>query len=275
MRYHRGFKIKAVTLDLWETLLLGWNGVNDQRIVIRCRKLVEVLREFGIEVSVDRVISAVKAMNSWLLRIWNKNLEVSNLDQIHFIITHSLKKSISLEGKLLNKLSSAYTSAIFELPPYVNPDAPILLQWLKNHHKKIGLISNVGMTPGFALRRFLLNVDLGEFFDVMIFSDEVGIRKPHPRIFHLAAEKLGVRPCEVVHIGDNMRSDVLGAKNAGFKAFFFSALEGRDRRAESDPNSLVFISRRLGEIKDENIIPDKVVTSLRTAIKAIKELENI
>ena len=266
-------KIKAVTLDLWETLLLGWDGANEQRILIRCRNLSRALSKFGVQISVDRLFSALKAMSTWLLSVWRENREVTHLDQIRFLIETATDGSVSLREEWLNELSSAYVSAIFELPPRINPDAFRLLQWLKAHGKRIGLICNVGRTPGFILRKFLENEGIGRFFDAMVFSDEVRIRKPHPRIFYIAAERLGVKPSEIVHIGDNLRSDVWGAKNAGFKAIHFSSRKGRDMIAESDPNSLVSISRKLGNLREEEIVPDRTVTSLALAVEAIKELE--
>jgi len=65
-----------------------------------------------------------------------------------------------------------------------------------------------------------------KFFDLMIFSEEVGIRKPDRKIFNMAACGLMVTPCEVVHVGDNLKSDACGAKNVGFKAVHLSSEEG-------------------------------------------------
>ncbi len=170
-------------------------------------------------------------------------------------------------------MTSAYVSAIFEVPPYLNPDAKGVLKWLKDHGKLIGLICNIGLTPGFSLRRFLAREDITKYFDEMLFSDELGIRKPDTEIFQLAAQKLKAKPCEIVHIGDNLKSDVWGAKRAGFRTIFLLADVGRDRIAESDPTSLVSISRRLYNLNDESIVPDKTITSLGMSIKAIEELE--
>lgn len=93
------------------------------------------------------------------------------------------------------------------------------------------------------MRKFLANESVTEYFDLMIFSEEIGIRKPDRRIFHLAARRLGVQPSEIVHVGDNLKTDVWGAKTAGLKAIYFSSQEGRDRIAESDPNSLVSLAK--------------------------------
>jgi putative hydrolase of the HAD superfamily len=265
--------IKAVTFDLWETLLLERNGWNLRRTNARCRSLAQALDKFGVRISVKQLELAFKKMASWLAKIWDIDDEVTHLDQIRFIIRTASEGSITPKEEWIEDLSSAYVSAIFEAPPYLNPDTLGILQWLKSKNKSIGLICNTGLTPGFGLRDFLIREDMATYFDLMLFSDEVGIRKPNPRIFQMAAEKLQVRPYEVVHVGDNLKSDVWGAKNAGFKAIHLMVESGRDRIAESDPTSLVSISRKLGKLRKDQIVPDKTITSITSVIKAVEELE--
>ena len=47
---------------------------------------------------------------------------------------------------------------------------------------------------------------------------DVGHAKPRPEIFERAVETLGVAPSEILHIGDNERTDVRGALAAGLRA---------------------------------------------------------
>jgi putative hydrolase of the HAD superfamily len=208
-----------------------------------------------------------------LLDLWETNKDVTHLDQIQLIIRYASNNSITIKEEWTDELTSAYISPILEVPPYLNPDAQKVLEILKNRNKLIGIICNTGLTPGIGLRRLLANEGVAEYFDLMIFSDEEDIRKPDPRIFHLAAQKLNVKPREAVHIGDNLKSDVCGAQSAGFKAIYLLSEEGRDKMAESDPSSLVSLSRRLGNLNKDQIVPDGTITSLAMAIKAIEELE--
>ncbi len=265
-------RIRAVTFDLWETLLLEKDGWSLRRRNARCQGLARALEKFGVKISVEQIALAFEKMTPWLANIWNKNNEVTHLDQIRFILKAASKGAIRMREEWVEDLSSAYVSAILEVPPYLNPDARKVLQSLKEQGKLVGLICNVGLTPGFGIRRFLTKKDIVKYFDLMLFSDEVGFRKPNPEIFRLAAQRLKVEPYETVHVGDNLKSDVWGAKNAGFRAVHFLADVGRDRTAESDPTSLVSISRRLYDLKEETIIPDKTITSLAEVIQAIQEL---
>jgi putative hydrolase of the HAD superfamily len=52
-------------------------------------------------------------------------------------------------------------------------------------------------------------------------SGKLGIEKPDPAIFHLAAAALGVPAAEVVHVGDSFGADVRGALAAGMRAVWF------------------------------------------------------
>lgn len=269
----RKHRIEAVTFDLWETLLFEKDGWNQRRMNVRCQNLAQALSKLGIRISIEQFAYAFKQMTPWLDDIWENNREVTHHDQIQFIIETASKGAINLEQKWIDKLSSAYISAIFEVPPILNSDAQKVLQRLKDQHKSLGIICNTGLTPGIGLRKFLAKEGMADHFDLMLFSDEVGVRKPNPRIFRIASQKLQVKPSNIVHVGDNLRSDVWGAQNAGFKAILLAATAGRDRIAESDPTSLVAISRKLGNLKKEQIIPDKTVTSLADAIVAIQELE--
>jgi putative hydrolase of the HAD superfamily len=51
----------------------------------------------------------------------------------------------------------------------------------------------------------------------LTFSDECGIRKPDPDIFHLALRQVGVLPEQAVHVGDDPVLDVEGARDAGMR----------------------------------------------------------
>jgi putative hydrolase of the HAD superfamily len=265
--------IKAVTFDLWETLLFEKDGANVSRAAARCRNLVQVMNKLGIDVSPEQVSSAMNEMASDLMTTWETNKDLTHLDQVRLILKYVSKDLIAISDERMEDLSSAYVSPIFEIRPYMNPDAPEILKRFKDQGKLVGLICNTGMTPGTAIRKFLEEEGTARYFDSMVFSDEMKIRKPDPKIFHSVAHKFKVSPHNIVHIGDNLRVDVWGAKNAGCKAIHFSSEVGRDKIAESDPKSLVSFSRRLGKLKEDQIVADKIITSLSMAPKAVQELE--
>ncbi|MGN6472213.1 MAG: HAD family hydrolase [Mycobacteriales bacterium] len=54
----------------------------------------------------------------------------------------------------------------------------------------------------------------GELFDVVVISGEVGMRKPEPGIFHLAAQRLGLAPEACVFV-DDLAPNIRGAEAVG------------------------------------------------------------
>jgi len=265
--------IKAVTFDLWETLIFERDGANARRTESRCRHLANALNRLGVDIQPQQLTPAFEELISKLLKIWDTNIDVSHVDQLQLIIRIATNGTVTLKQEWINTLTQAYTAPLFEVPPYLNPDARPILQQLKNQDKPIGLICNTGLTPGIGLRKFLENQGVAQYFDTMTFTDEAKIRKPDPKIFHLTAQKLNVKPNEAIHVGDNVRTDVSGANGAGFKAILLASQEGRDLAALSDPTSLVSRSRNIGQLEDgQTHPPDKTITSLRTLLKAIEEL---
>jgi putative hydrolase of the HAD superfamily len=92
-----------------------------------------------------------------------------------------------------------------------------------------------------------------EYFDVLSFSDELRIRKPHPQIFLSTLEKLKSAPSTSIHIGDEFHTDVKGAKGVGMTAIHFN--KGGCDYQEIRPDYSI---RKLKEIR-------KIVQRLRQA----------
>ncbi|MEM3752691.1 MAG: hypothetical protein QXM65_07080 [Candidatus Bathyarchaeia archaeon] len=78
--------------------------------------------KLGAEVSVEKVDSALKKTISSLLKIWDTNRDVAHSEQIQLLMKNLFENSVSVKDVAwLDSLSSAYVSALFEVPPYLNP----------------------------------------------------------------------------------------------------------------------------------------------------------
>ncbi len=64
----------------------------------------------------------------------------------------------------------------------------------------------------------LRRIGLDHHFVFQLGAREHGAAKPEPSIFHAACERLGVAAHEVLHVGDNIEMDVLGAARAGLRS---------------------------------------------------------
>jgi putative hydrolase of the HAD superfamily len=91
----------------------------------------------------------------------------------------------------------------------------VLLQ-LKQQYPMV-LVSNFYGNIATVLKEFKLD----GIFDTIIESAVVGVRKPDPQIFTLGVEALGMRPDEVVVVGDSMDKDIIPASKAGCHTVWF------------------------------------------------------
>ncbi len=71
-----GNQIRAVTFDLWETLLFERDGANSLRTAVRCRNIATALNGFGVQSSLEQVDLAMKTAISTLITAWNKNKDI-------------------------------------------------------------------------------------------------------------------------------------------------------------------------------------------------------
>jgi putative hydrolase of the HAD superfamily len=60
--------------------------------------------------------------------------------------------------------------------------------------------------------------DFHGLFDAEVFSAAVGLRKPDPRIYEIALEKLGVAAEDAVFVGDGANDELGGAERVGMTA---------------------------------------------------------
>src|SRR5207248_360042 len=87
-----------------------------------------------------------------------------------------------------------------------------------SRHLVLAVVSDTVFASGRAQDRLLEKDGARSFFAATIYSMDVGHAKPRPEIFRAAIETLGVAPEQILHIGDNERTDVRGALDAGMRA---------------------------------------------------------
>ena len=68
----------------------------------------------------------------------------------------------------------------------------------------------------------LASSDLAQYFDVIVTSEQVGVKKPNAKIFEFALEQAKAKPDECIMIGDDFPVDVLGAEQIGIQGVYFN-----------------------------------------------------
>jgi putative hydrolase of the HAD superfamily len=211
--------LKAVTFDLWQTLLLDTPEGLRQARADRIRGVHDLLGRYGFAVDVDAVGRAYDAVGTRLENVWATCRDVGSRGQVRLLLEClGLDGGLSSKAGLLDALEQAYCLPILSAMPILNAGAHELLETLQTQGLRLALICNTGRTPGKMLRLVLQRLGLAPYLSVLSFSDEVGLRKPHPEIFHRTLLALGVAPDDVAHVGDDVTTDVAGARAVGMRA---------------------------------------------------------
>lgn len=95
-------------------------------------------------------------------------------------------------------------------------------------------------------QRKLDNSGLSVYFDDMILSDQVGVNKPHPRIFEAALTRADARKEETLMIGDSWEADIQGAHRAGIDQLWFD--QGLEQSSGFEPTYRISSLRELTTI---------------------------
>lgn len=118
-----------------------------------------------------------------------------------------------------------------------------VLDYLKSKGYKLIILSN-GFKEMQGIK--LENAGMTNYFDAVVLSDHLGKNKPHPDIFKHALSISKSANNETIMIGDNINTDILGAKNSFIDQIWFNP--------SSKTNTTDIIPSY--EIKDLNVIKD-------------------
>lgn len=111
---------------------------------------------------------------------------------------------------------------------HVFDDVRPALQALRARGFKLGVVSNWDER----LRPLLRKLKLAGYFDAVVVSCEASSCKPSPVIFREAARALGLRPAQILHVGDSREADVRGARAAGLQALWLRRKRTTGQRGE-------------------------------------------
>ena len=224
--------IKAVTFDLWDTIV-----DDDSDEVVRAQKGLRTKREErrhqiwealnAVEpIEYERVALAYDTAEAGFWLVWKECYINWTVDQRLRVVLNGLGREVSRE--VFDQLVEAHSNMEVEISPDAIDGVQQALAELSTRYK-LCIVSDSIVTPGTGLRQILEKHGVKKYFSGFSFSDEVGHSKPHRSMFDAAAEQLGVDVSEIVHIGDRDHNDVKGPHAIGAKAVLFTATRPGDR----------------------------------------------
>ena len=199
--------IKAVFFDFYNTLVKFWPPL-EQIQQASCR-------EFGLNVSEEGITKGYAVADIY----FNRENELGTLalrseeDRLAFfskyeqIILENAGISVSLD------LAAQVWGMAMSVPKDFIPfdDTIASLAQLHDRGYKLGVLSNLRRD----VAELCEKLKMSQYLDFFINSTEAGAEKPNSAIFLTALERATVAGHEAVHVGDQHRSDVMGARTAG------------------------------------------------------------
>jgi len=206
-------EVKAISLDLWGTLLDDQHSPVDTVLYREQRQnfLREELLRQGHKIDAEQMKAAYKHTWKYFDDLWAQQQAFGAADglreMLRFLDAELPPESFSRVVKFFEETFGT------DLPPELD-NSMAAVKGLASQYS-LGLISDTAWTPGRVLREILERYGILDCFSVLAFSGEVGVTKPHPKMFQLALDGLGVKPHECLHVGDLQHTDIAGARQAG------------------------------------------------------------
>ncbi len=243
--------IKVVFFDLGSTLVYSkdpWPPIYERAD----RALAESLFSFGIQ------IDPVEFHNEFggFLGAYYETTAPENLEKTTFSL---LRETLAQKGfqntpepVLRTALAAMY--AVTQQNWYLEEDAISTLEALIKRGYQLGLISNTSDENN--VQGIVDHWGLRPFFETIVTSAALGIRKPDARIFQTALDHFHCQPEAAAMVGDLLKADVLGANQTGIYSIWIT------RRVQLPDD---------GELQ---IQPQAVVAALHQIPDLLDEIEN-
>ncbi|GAC1646027.1 MAG: hypothetical protein NVS9B11_17630 [Candidatus Dormibacteraceae bacterium] len=131
------------------------------------------------------------------------------------------RAGMNLPDRLLHDILDA-EQMCWDRAVKLDPDALQVLGWLGTHGIKRAVCSNAPFPPEM-MRRQVNAIGISEMVDAVVFSSEIGRRKPAPEVYQAALDAIGVQPQNALFVGDRVREDYEGPTALGMRAVVFTA----------------------------------------------------
>lgn len=207
--------IKHISFDLWLTLIKSHPDFKERRAEYLSKnfnpKGLSVPEIMEIVQNTDKVsdrlneINGLKVPTNWMYRR---------------ILIKLGNDPVMVNDDLIQTIKIKVREMFMNLPPqFLNESIEPMLHDLKNEGYGLNISSNTGFIEGGTIVDTLRNLNIGQYFDFCVFSDEVGVSKPSSGFFEKVLSQINANKKEVLHVGDNFKADYEGALRFGFRAF--------------------------------------------------------
>lgn len=183
------------------------------------REVLRILREKGIEVSVD-VPTAIKMLADGWDRYaayrgpTNRELKPEEIWG-NYVLTE-----FGLDFETVKPFAEELAH-MWEVTYYhrtLRPGVVDMLEGLKGLGMKLGVISNTASL--YQVFAILKEYGIRDYFQDVTLSSVTGYRKPDPNIFLVSLNQVQSDPATCAYVGDTFSRDVIGPQKVGFGVTF-------------------------------------------------------
>ncbi len=218
--------IKHIFFDLDHTL---WDFETNSK-----KSYEFIFKQNDLEIEIDLFLQHYIPINFkyWKLfreeQVTKEKLRYGRLKETFDLLNYTIK------DELIYKLADEYLENLSNYNQLFDGTIE-LLDYLKPKYK-LHIITN-----GFKETQFqkLEKSGLLNYFDVIVTSECVGVKKPNPKIFFHALKQATAETYESVMIGDSLEADIYGAKNVGIKSFYVNFADINNANNKGDTFILI------------------------------------
>jgi putative hydrolase of the HAD superfamily len=246
----RAAPIRAVIFDYGHTIV---DFRRTEEALLEAYKQIRERIEAALEIDAPEVGHLIDRVANEVDRLVGASYEERRMEELDVlkVFDEVLRNTLGLEvpkdvvAHIVALDHSAFSNTIV-----VSEENLRTLRALKDRGLLLGLISNVTLLPDL-MRADVDALGIGPNLDAALFSSEVGVRKPDPRIFEAMLERLSVEPKDAVFVGDRLLDDIEGAQRAGMRAV---------------------LTHEFRQEEDESVRPDAVITRLPELPAALERM---
>ena len=176
-----------------------------------------LLCEFGIEISPPDLLPGILAADKYFINeiagspVDKRSPEEQNALHVRYADIMLGKVGIKADKEQILQIIKEWPRVLGRAHFALFDDVLSTLKILKRHNFIIGILTNFNKDMAPICRK----LGLEPYLDFVVTSEEAGADKPNPPIFRAALRRAGVDASEAIHVGDQYKIDVVGARGLG------------------------------------------------------------
>ncbi len=216
--------IEAILFDLGDTLIY-FDGDWDETFLQAEEALFNNLQENGLKLG-NPFLSDLRAR----LRRYYAERDDAHIETTSKVVLQQTLEDWGYQDLSEHIIVSALAAMYAVTQEHWLPekDALPVLAALKKAGYRMAIISNAADEAN--TQKLIDKLGARQYFEAIVISAAAGIRKPDPSIFTDLLETMRLQPSQVVMVGDTLKADILGARNAGIFSIWLT------RRVDNDAN---------------------------------------